>query len=77
MSGRRLYREKRVYDCSHRIVSLSQRYNHGAIAVFIFYGLSFIRHMTSIRHPVTRLLIMRYAAPQANAETLPDGSGTR
>lgn len=69
--------EKRLYGCSHRIVSLSRRYNHGAIAVFISYGLPFIRLPTSIRHPVTRLLLMRYAAPQANAETMPDGSGTR
>ena len=69
--------EKRLYGCSHRIVSLSRRCNHGAIAVFISYGLPFIRLPTSIRHPVTRLLLMRYAAPQANAETMPDGSGTR
>ncbi|CCZ14818.1 unknown [Prevotella sp. CAG:487] len=77
MSGRRIYMEKRLYGCSHRIVSLSRRCNHGAIAVFISYGLPFIRLPTSIRHPVTRLLLMRYAAPQANAETMPDGSGTR
>lgn len=35
MSGRRIYMEKRLYGCSHRIVSLSRRCNHGAIAVFI------------------------------------------